>query len=246
MSAPRISAIVTAYRFERFIRTAIDSIQAQTHPVDEIIVVDNGSDDGTPAILRELARGDPRLVLLDVEALGPAHARNHGLRAARGAIIAMLDGDDAWPRGKIAAQIARMDGQPHVDMVSGPTAFVDAIDDTTLAPPPGARTEIVLQPNIGACLYRRGLFETVGGFDESFFYADDLDLLLRIRDSSTPFAVLDATMLYHRRYEGSLMTRPDRRKSQEFVRAVGCSRRRRQAAGLPPAPPFFSAGNVPA
>lgn len=245
MSAPRISAIVTAYRFERFIRTAIASIQAQTYPVDEIIVVDNQSDDTTPSILSALAAEDPRLVLLDVEPRGPAYARNHGLRASRGAIIAMLDGDDAWPRGKIAAQIARMDAQPHVNMVSGPTAFVDAIDDATLAPPPGARIETVLQPNIGACLYRRALFETLGGFDESFFFADDLDLLLRIRDSSTPFAVLEAAMLYHRRYEGSLLTQPDRRKMREFARAVAASHRRRREAGLPPAPPFFAAGHVP-
>ena len=245
MSAPRISAIVTAYRFERYIRTAIASIQAQTHPVDEIIVVDNRSDDATPAILSALAREDPRLVLLDVEPLGPAHARNHGLRAARGMIIAMLDGDDTWPRGKIAAQIARMEAQPHVDMVSGSTAFVDAIDDASLAPPPGARIETVLQPNIGACLYRRALLETLGGFDESYFFADDLELLLRVRDSSTPFAVLEAVMLYHRRYEGSLLTQPDRRKTQEFARAVAASYRRRRAAGLPPAATFFAAGNVP-
>ena len=111
--------------------------------------------------------------------------------------------------------------------------------------PPGARIETVLQPNIGACLYRRALLETLGGFDESYFFADDLDLLLRVRDSSTPFAVLEAVMLYHRRYEGSLLTQPDRRKTQEFARAVAASYRRRRAAGLPSAATFFAAGHVP-
>lgn len=243
---PRITAIVTAYRFERFIRAAIASIAAQTHPVDEIIVVDNASDDATPDILRELAARDRRIALLGTEPRGPAHARNIGLRAARGEVIAMLDGDDTWPAGKIAAQMARLARDPRVDMVSGATAFVDAIDDATLAPPADARIETVLQPNIGACLYRRSVFDALGGFDEGFRYADDLDLLLRIRDAAIPFAVLDATMLFHRRYPGSLLTQKDPRKAQEFARAVGLSRQRRRALGLPPAPAFFAAGSAPA
>jgi hypothetical protein len=140
----------------------------------------------------------------------------------------------------------RLAADPRVDMVSGATAFVDAIDDDTLAPPADARIETVLQPNIGACLYRRSVFDRLGGFDERFRYADDLDLLLRIRDAAIPFAVLDATMLFHRRYPGSLLTQPDPARTREFALAVGLSRQRRRRLGLPPSAPFFAAGSVPA
>jgi len=238
----RISAVVTAYRFERFIRAAIASIQRQSRPVDEIVVVDNQSDDATPVILAELAAQDARIVLVDVPPRGPAAARNRGLAAASGDIIAMLDGDDAWPADKIARQMARLESEPAIDMVTGPTSFTDAIDDHTLAPPPGARVETLLQPNIGACLYCRAVFERLGGFDESYRYADDLDLLLRLRDAGIVFDTLPEVALYHRRYPGSLLTTVDPRRSQEFVRAVAASRRRRREHGLPPAEPLLAGG----
>lgn len=241
MSRAFVSAIVTAYQFERFIGAAIASIQAQTRPVDEIVVVDNRSTDATPAILADLARADPRLMLLDVEPKGPAHARNRGLEAARGEIVAMLDGDDCWPRDKTEAQLARLESDPDVAVVTGRTAFTDAIDPKTLAPPPDARVEAVVHVNIGACLYRRSVFDTVGGFDETFRYADDTDLMLRIRDAGLAVAALDRTALYHRRYSGSLMTEPGPRQAQEFARAVGLSHLRRRKLGLPPAPPLFEA-----
>ena len=235
-----VSAIVTAYQFERFIETAVASIQRQTRPPDEIIIVDNQSTDATPDILCRLAAADSRIRLLDVAPHSPARARNRGLRVAGGDFVAILDGDDAWPLDKIATQLARISGAPSIEMVGGLTTFVAEIDGATLTPPAGTRTETALSGHLSAALYRRSLLELLGGFDELFRYADDIDLLLRIRDAATGTAFVDEPMLFHRRYRGSLITTAgDERKTREFARAAGLSVFRRRRLGLPAASSLF-------
>jgi glycosyltransferase involved in cell wall biosynthesis len=233
-----VSAIVTAFQLERFIADAIRSVQAQTRPVDEIIVVDNGSTDSTLNIVRDLSRHDERIRLAEETERGVSQVRNCGIRAAQGDAIAILDGDDTWPADKIEHQAARLGAAPRVDIVTGLTAVVEAIDSKTLCPPPEARTETMQHVNVGACLYRRSLFDEIGLFDPDLRYVEDWDLMLRIRDAGMPIAALTEVMLYYRRYAGSHVTTPDPRKTQEVARVFGLSRRRRQKLGLPPAPPF--------
>ena len=97
----QISTIVIAYNLERFIGEAVATIQAQSRPVQEIIIVDDGSTDRTPEIVQALARSDSRIRPLTCERGGPSRARNRGLQASTGGIVAFLDGDDAWPQDKI-------------------------------------------------------------------------------------------------------------------------------------------------
>lgn len=229
MSPPRISAIVTALNFERFIADGIRSIQAQDVPVEEILVVDSQSEDGTIRIVAGMAAADPRIRLLQADRHSPARSRNVGLAAARGDVIAMLDGDDTWPRGKLAAQLAVL-ANPEVAVVSGLSAFCDAIDPATQAPPPGARVETVASVNIGACLYRAAALAAVGPFDEGYRYADDWDLMLRLRDAGLRDVKLPEVMLWHRRYPGSLLTTPDPYRKQELAVAVARSIARRRAS----------------
>jgi glycosyltransferase involved in cell wall biosynthesis len=91
---PLISIIMPCLNGEEHIQTAIDSVLAQTFGDYELIVVDNGSTDRTPEILR--AVNDPRLKVLDLRERGVSLARNLGLREARGSMIAFLDSDDTW------------------------------------------------------------------------------------------------------------------------------------------------------
>ena len=98
MSADGISVIIPAYNVEGFIAEAFASVASQTKSVHEILVIDDGSTDGTAAWLRDMAQNDPRLRVLTSNRLGPSGARNVGLTAATQSIIAFLDADDAWPR----------------------------------------------------------------------------------------------------------------------------------------------------
>jgi len=227
MSAPAISAIVTALNFEHFIADAIGSIQAQDVAVAQIVVVDADSDDETASVVVRMASADPRIQLLHAERHSPARSRNVGVAVATGAVIAMLDGDDVWPRGKLREQMAALE-DPSIGMVSGLTAYCDAIDPVTLAPPPDARVETVPTVHIGACLYRAAALAAVGPFDESFRYADDWDLLLRLRDAGVREAVRPEIALWHRRHPGSLLTTPDPRRKQEIAIAVAKSLARRR------------------
>lgn len=92
--------------------------------------------------------------------------------------------------------------------------------------------------NVGASLYRRSVFDELGGFDARFRYAEDYDLMFRIRDSGMKMASTDAVTLYYRMHENSLTARDHDRQMRDITLAVGLSRQRRRKLGLP-APTHF-------
>src|SRR6202162_5793139 len=100
MSKPLVSVLIDTYNHERFIEHAIASVFEQDMPMAdvEIVVVDDGSTDGTPEIVR---RYEPRIRLLRKTNGGEASAFNAGISECRGEIIAFLDGDDWWAPGKL-------------------------------------------------------------------------------------------------------------------------------------------------
>jgi glycosyltransferase involved in cell wall biosynthesis len=106
LRTPVVSVVIPAYNAERFIGTAIDSAAAQTHTRTEILVVDDGSTDGTAAVVRSKAARDERIRLISQPNLGVAAARNRGLAEARGAFFAPLDADDLWHPQKLELQLA--------------------------------------------------------------------------------------------------------------------------------------------
>ncbi|MBI4341885.1 MAG: glycosyltransferase family 2 protein [Candidatus Omnitrophica bacterium] len=106
---PNVSVILPTCNRSARLREAVASIQAQTVTDWELLIVDDGSTDETPQAARELCDGDARIHCLRQNNRGGAAARNAGIRAARGALIAFLDDDDAWVPGKLAAQCRLLD-----------------------------------------------------------------------------------------------------------------------------------------
>lgn len=111
----RTSVIIPTYNYARFLKEAIDSVQRQTAGDLEIIVVDDGSTDETPEVLRGIA--DPRLRSIRTENRGISAARNEGLRHARGQFIAFLDADDRWRPEKLELQLAMMEHEPDLGAI---------------------------------------------------------------------------------------------------------------------------------
>ena len=103
-----ISVIIPAYNAEAFIRTAIESVLAQTLPAYEILVVDDGSTDQTPLIVEEYGAA---IVLIHLENGGPARARNYGTELAKGEYVAFLDADDSWRADKLAMQVSAIESK---------------------------------------------------------------------------------------------------------------------------------------
>lgn len=102
MQQPLISIIVPVYNTKAYLKTCVDSLTAQTYSNLEILLVDDGSTDGTGALCDELAKGDVRIRALHQENAGPSAARNHGLQEAQGEYIGFVDSDDFVEPGMYA------------------------------------------------------------------------------------------------------------------------------------------------
>jgi glycosyltransferase involved in cell wall biosynthesis len=105
----RVSCIVPVFNGERFVAEALESILAQTYRPIDVIVADDGSTDGTAAILSGYGG---RIRVVTQPTAGPAATRNLGLEAARGEFVAFLDADDVWHPEKLAKQVRRFAARP--------------------------------------------------------------------------------------------------------------------------------------
>ena len=112
---PLVSVVVTAHNHGPYIGPALESVLAQTYPNTELIVVDDGSNDSTADIAASFI---PRVRLLRRRGLGVAGARNAGVRAARGELIALLDGDDIWEPEKLAIQVEAAIINPQAGLIA--------------------------------------------------------------------------------------------------------------------------------
>ena len=126
MSAGKVSVIIPTFNRAYCLPTALGSLQQQSYPDWEAVVVDDGSTDGTAALLEKLGHEDPRIRYHYQSNAGVSAARNAGLRLSSGAYVGFLDSDDAWEPWKVAAQVACFAALPEVGMVWTDMNAVDA------------------------------------------------------------------------------------------------------------------------
>jgi glycosyltransferase involved in cell wall biosynthesis len=189
MAAPAISVIIPFLNMRRYLAEAVASVYAQTDSDWEILLVDDGSDDGSAEAAREHARQDPGRVQALMpgpeDARGASAARNRGLRLARGEYIAFLDADDIWLPEKLARQRRILEEAPEAAMTFARVRyfFDDPREgkgwDQPFAPledrvyrPPELTAAFLRDANIYPCptatLLRREALAAVGGFEERF------------------------------------------------------------------------------
>lgn len=190
--APRVSAILAVYNGAAYLREALDSMLGQSTPPDEVIVVDDGSTDETPAILQSY--GDRIRVLVQPNR-GQGAALAMGVAVATGTIIGFNDADDLWTPDKQRIQLAALDADADLDAVFGMTEqFVSPElgddDRARLAP-----RHPLLKGEIGqAMLIYRATFERFGGLDAASRGAWFVDWLARAKAGGLRSAVLPDVM----------------------------------------------------
>ncbi len=205
-SRPLVSVVIPAYRAAATLPRALQSVIAQTYGDWEAIVIDDAGCDVTPGIVVGL--GDPRIRLLRRAARGgPARARNDGIAAARGELIAFLDADDEWLPEKLARQVAAMVADEAVSLVVCDMRAVhpDGAEGTSIftrqAPAQGAQAwkELLASSFIGtsSVLTRRAVLAATGGFDPDLAVGEDQDLFIRLALRGTVVALHDPLAIYH-------------------------------------------------
>lgn len=201
MTGADISVIVPVYNTERYLEEALRSLLAQTLRPAEIIVIDDGSTDRTPEIAQ--AFGDLIRYARQENAGTPA-ARNHGLRLARGEMIAFLDADDRYHANKLELQWMQFVEQPQLDL-----SVCEVTDFWSPELPKSNDTDVyVAQSRHGqVCtwLARRRLFDKVGVFAEegSLSYADGPDIFLRVRESGAAIGYLAQSLVDRRLHDAN-------------------------------------------
>jgi len=205
----KISVVIPAYNAEQYIRMAIESCLRQTYAPIEIIVVDDGSTDGTAAVAESLS--SPVRVVHLPENMGLSTARNRGVQASTGDWVALLDADDWYFPDKLERlrrcalenrQAALIYSGFRIIAVDGSEGDGLFISPSELLPMLRYRNRM----NVSSVMMRRDVFDALGGFDPKLRAAEDWDLWLRIAAhcSVEVFAAVPEPLVVYRRVPGSL------------------------------------------
>jgi glycosyltransferase involved in cell wall biosynthesis len=192
---PECSIVIATHQRLGLLRQALDSALAQRDVDAEVVVVENGSTDGTAAYLRAL--GDPRVrAIISPEPLGATGARNAGLEAATGAWVGFLDDDDLWAPDKLRAQLDAAAATGRGWVYTG-CVYIDAQGCLTGGVPPLEPDAVmerlpqryVVPAGTSGMLWRAGILDDGGLLDPRLYYTVDWDLSLRLSRTGPPAAV---------------------------------------------------------
>lgn len=189
----RVSVVIPAYNAERFLAEAIHSVLDQTLPAYELIVVDDGSTDGTARI----AEAFDKARAVRMEHRGVSAARNRGVDLSTGEFIAFLDADDTWLPARLERQLAVVRANPDVDVVMARQSyhFEGAVPGWFRGPTDGSSEPGYMPSN---WLLRRATWERVGPFDPTMSHSEDTDWLARASDLGVRVEIADEPLVIHR------------------------------------------------
>jgi glycosyltransferase involved in cell wall biosynthesis len=208
---PTVTVVMPAYNAEAFVGEAIESVLAQTYADWQLVVVDDGSTDGTSLVVA--AYDDPRIHLVAIAHSGlPAVARNRGLTNSDSRYVAFLDADDFWQPKKLARQLAVFDSRPEVGLVHSDFKYLQDGALERFTPPPeltaaGSQFERLAVGHYianSSVMLRRELLARHGLFDEDprLRGTEDFELWMRVSPFTT-FAYVDEPLMIYRRHTSS-------------------------------------------
>ena len=236
MTTGTVSGVVPVHNGERFLAEALESMLGQSLPLLEVIVIDDGSTDGTAEVAASF--GD-RVRYVHQDNAGPSIARNAGIAIAQGALITFLDADDIWHREKVASQVARFEERPELDycVTAIQNFWMDEVAEEGERfashprgkPMPGYITQTLM--------VRRRAFDAIGVFDTRLKHVDAADWFLRAREHGAIEEYLPEVLTYrrmHRRNRSREKATTSLDESLEFAwRAMRKARKQDEADESP-------------
>lgn len=229
---PKISVLLCVHNGERFVRQALESIYQQTFQDFEVIVVDDGSTDGTPDILQQMK--DARTCIYRNESnLGLTKSLNIGFGFCRGDYIARMDADDVSHPRRFAKQLKFLEENPSCLAVGSWVGWIDeqANQTGTWNPPvnPDEINERLLSRNAiahGSAVIRKSALLSAGGYNTEYPYAQDYDLWLRLSEQGE-LRNIGEVLYYLRNWSGAVSTSKKQMQRQFAEKALqqACKRR---------------------
>lgn len=216
MGTPTISVAMSVFNGERFLESAIQSVLAQSFTDFEFLILDDGSNDSSAAIIRAAATGDSRIRPIVRENRGLVASLNQLLDESRAPLVARMDADDLCMPGRFARQVAFLAAHPDHGVIGSYTRDID--EDGAAYPSSGAdhpltHEEFVHNIEHGgpllahpSVMYRREVVLAAGGYHAAFRHCEDFDLWLRLAHR-TRIANLPERLLHYRHYAGQVSNR---------------------------------------
>jgi len=196
---PKISVVIPVFNGEAYLGQALESVTGQRFPNLEILVVDDGSTDGSEALARRI----PGIQYLRQKNAGPAAARNVGISAATGDFLAFIDADDLWPEGKLRQQREYFHRNSGLDLAISRLRLISAE-----ASAPGTLPNFLSEPftafTFGCALVKKSLFDKVGLLDPSLAQAEDVEWLMRAKERGAKLKFCEEVGLYYRRHPANM------------------------------------------
>lgn len=222
--AELVSVVMPCFNAAPYLRAAIESVLSQDYRPLELIVVDDGSTDGSGAVAQTFGS---EIVFVEQENQGIAAARNVGVERAGGTYVAFCDADDLWPEGSLAVRIRALLDQPRGDYVFGLVHnFLSPELDVERARTLSFPTEPVIGRVAGALVVRREAFERVGPFSQACVIGETLEWFTRAAAAGLTGHAIDRVVL-RRRIHGANTTLRSAAATRQYLRILKTSLDRR-------------------
>jgi glycosyltransferase involved in cell wall biosynthesis len=231
--SPVISVVMSVYNGERFLREAVESILNQSFLEFEFIIINDGSTDGSAAILKSY-QSDRRVRVYDQENRGLIESLNRGCKLARGKYIARMDADDVSLKDRLAKQVDLMEKHPQIGVMGGATEWIDA-NGKALTIIRNASGDRELRAGLlrgnplchSTVLMRKDAFDATEGYRAAIVDAEDYDLWCRISDHFQ-LANLEEVVVKYRIHPGQISVRKCRQQTLSFLAAKAAAVARRE------------------